>query len=92
MIDILEEGYWTKTPLYVKQISEGILYLSNEFSETITCTLDLSCNEILVIKNEQFGTIEDIKVGDKLVFYISSPMAACVPGKILDCTKICILS
>lgn len=91
-IDILGEGYWTNTPLYVKQISEGILYLSDGLSETITFTIDLRYNEILVMKNGQYGTVEDIKVDDKLVFYISSPMAACIPGKILDCTKICILS
>ena len=90
-IDILGEGFWFQNPLYVKQISGGILYLGDEFSEMVTTTLDLRFNEILVTKNGQFATINDIKTGDKLNFYVSTFPTASIPGKIIDCTKISIL-
>lgn len=87
----LEEGVWTP-PMYVKQISDETLYLLDDLSnDWVGATLDLQANEILVMKNGQFATIEDIKVGDKLIFYVSSPMTMGVPPHILDCTKICII-
>lgn len=87
----LGEGFWFQKPRYVKEISEGILYLANETSGMVTETLDLRSNEILVTKNGQYVTIDNIKVGSKLKFYVSSPVVVTMPGKIIDCTKIDIL-
>lgn len=93
-ITILREGGWGQTPYYVKEISNGVLYLANNPSDIVIVRFNMRSNEVLVTHNQNntIGSIEDIKVGDLLSFYASSPMAVSMPGVILDCTKINILN
>lgn len=89
---VLEEGRWTTIPQYVKEISAGVLYLSCEPSQDVTCILNTKMNEMLVTKDGKYVTVDDIKPGDKLLFYVSTAPTAGVPGTILDCTQISIIS
>ncbi len=91
-MDVIVEGKWINRPLYVIQRSDNMLSMADSPGQEVSLVLDLSLNEILVMKNDQVCTISDIKVGDKLLLFVSSPIVATVPGQIKDCTKINILT
>lgn len=89
-IALIMDGSWFFKPLYVIKIVDGILYMADEPSGQVTMIYDISHNDALVTKNEQQCKAEDIKIGDKLSFYIVSPYTCGIPGMIIDCTKIVI--
>ncbi len=91
-IIVLGEGNWTQKPYYVKEISDDVLYLALSADEEVIVTFNTSLNEVVVTKNNQNISVKDIKVGDSLFFYISTPIATSMPGVIVDCTQINIVN